>query len=194
MQLLKKALPSFVSPLVDHFIVNAGGLDVARELGIGAFRSENVVCRVRRYDLLCEVTLPEKLAQAEGVMLARLAEKAEKSGTEVKAASASAISRQFRQIVEKDRVLTNAKQATKQRLAEANPELVEIMREIVRANAGDDVLYKKGETPVDQLLYQRSERGAGGQEHGQEERFTRLLNVAVAERGLGKLPTVDGGI
>ena len=49
MQLLKKALPSFVSPLVDYFIVNAGGLDVARELGIGAFRCENVV---RRFDLL----------------------------------------------------------------------------------------------------------------------------------------------
>ena len=54
MQLLKKALPSFVSPLVDYFIVNAGGLDVARELGIGAFRCENVV---RRFDLLCEVKL-----------------------------------------------------------------------------------------------------------------------------------------
>ena len=32
---------------MDYFIENAGGLDVARELGIGAFRCENVV---RRFD------------------------------------------------------------------------------------------------------------------------------------------------
>jgi hypothetical protein len=50
-------------------------------------------------------------------------------------------------------------------LGKFHPDLLSITREVVRANASDGVFFKRGETPVDQMLIPRSERGAGGQLH-----------------------------
>jgi hypothetical protein len=84
MRLLKSALPGFISPLVDFLVVKAGGLSVAKELGITDYRATHVVAR---FELLCDVSLPELLHEAEVAVVARLAESSGKSGTDVTAAS-----------------------------------------------------------------------------------------------------------
>jgi hypothetical protein len=80
LRLLKSALPGFISPFVDFLFVKAGGLSVAKELGI----TEHVVAR---FEFLCDVSLPELLHEAEVAVVARLAESSGKSGTDVTAAS-----------------------------------------------------------------------------------------------------------
>lgn len=122
-------------------------------------------------------------------MLARLAEKTQKSSEQVKVASSSAILRQYRRLVDDSKVLKNSARATHERIASQHPELVDMMREIVRANATDSVLYKSAETPVDQILIQPGARGSGGQ----LERFTRILNAAAADRGMDVRAISEGG-
>jgi len=173
LQQIKLALPSFVSPLVDYLIVKAGGLEFAAKLGVTKYRAANVV---QRFDDMCDVTLPQIMHQAEGIVIARLAERSGKSGAEVRAASSSAISHQFRRLA--SAYLVDRSRATKESIATSCPELADVMREVIRANATDDVLYKKGETPVDEFLIKRGDRGSGGQ----IERFTRLINLAATAR------------
>ena len=180
--LLKKAVASCDSPMVDYIAVKAGGVDFARTLGISTYRAEQVV---QRYDQLCQVTLPAMMLEAEGNVIHRLATKAGKSDGEVRAAAAKAILREFRKLVGVHGVLKETRQATHEKLATTYPELVDALREIVIANSSNDILYKKGETPVDQLLLQQSVRGQGGQ----LDRFTRALNVVAADRGIKLSPT-----
>jgi hypothetical protein len=68
------------------FHVKAGGLSVAKELGITDYRAIHVVAR---FELLCGVSLSELLCEAEVAVVARLAESSGKSGAEVTAVKGS---------------------------------------------------------------------------------------------------------
>jgi len=144
---------------------------------------------VERFDSLCDKTLPELKTRAEGIVLARIAEKAHRPSTEVKLASSSAILQQFRRLVHEGKLLRDLRSATHKSIAALQPDLVDLMRGVVRANATDSVLYKRGDTPVDEILIQPGARGSGGQ----TERFTRILNAAIADRGMDIRAISEGG-
>ena len=177
LRLLKQAMPSFVSPLIDFLVSSLGGNATARALGISQARIDNVEVRFKH---LCSVTLPQLRIEAEGIVIARLSEKASKTGDEVKTAAKSATLTQFRRLVTSTGAFVDKKHATAVPLAVMNPDLVDLMREVVRASVSKEVLYKNGDTPVDQLLIPRGDRGMGGQ----LERFTRMMNIAVAAKNM----------
>ena len=69
-QILKDAMPAFVSPLVDWFIVKAGfGSDINTALGISYARSQHVN---HRFDMLCHVELPKLRIEAEARVIHHL--------------------------------------------------------------------------------------------------------------------------
>ena len=149
-RLLKDSMPAFVSPLVDWLIVKAGfGAEINRHLGISYARAEHVN---HRFNLLCDVELPKLQLEAEARALEQLAAKSGQSLEKVRAVTASATRRQLRQLVGKRGVFIDTRHSARRALAVLHPDLLEVVREIVRTNASDDILYKKRDTPVDALL------------------------------------------
>ena len=176
--MLKNAMPSTVSPLVDWLILKAGfGTEVNKSLGLSYARAQHVS---ERFKFLCDVALPTLQIEAEATVIERLAAKAGTDGVAVKQASQKATTRTLRRLVDERGLFKTSHWATSTPMATQHPELLEVVREIVRANATDDIVYKSGETPVDAMLLMRGLRGQGGQ----KERFSRLMNVVLAEQNM----------
>ena len=145
-QLLKQAMPSTVSPLVDWLICKAGfGVDVNSSLGITYARAQHVG---KRFALLCDVELPRLKLEAQGMVLSKLAAKAGVGVETVKIASAKATTRKLRHLVNERGILRDSRWAYETALAIRHPELLEIVQEIVRTNAIDDIVYKRVRPPL----------------------------------------------
>ena len=111
-QLLKDAMPSFVSPLVDWLIVKAGFDPVVnKSLGINYARGKRVG---ERFALLCQVELPKLKHEAEALALQTLAEKAKTDVKAVQAAMQTATTRHMRSLVAKRGIFSSSNHATKE--------------------------------------------------------------------------------
>ena len=168
LRLIKNAMPSETSAWLDYAIIKAAGTDTAARLGISLHRQETLSARLDRQ---CTTTLPDLLLKAEAATLAA----ARKGGT-----TRAAILHQFRQQVTKTGALKDRSHATEEALYKTYPELLEVARAAVRANVGSPVVYKSGETPVDEMLLKKEMRGAGSV----HQRVCHILNGVFADRNL----------
>ena len=172
LRLIHDAMPSFASPFVDYVILKAAGSGVAERLGISRHRQENISARI---DQLCSVQLPELMDKAHGVTLERASRTAHGS------TARAAVLHCYRGLVTEAGVLKDATKATHAAaLYQQYPELLDVVRAAVRANTDSAVIYKQGETPVDELLIRHGMRGAGKV----RQRVQHILNGVFADRNM----------
>ena len=85
-------------------------------------------------------------------------------------------------------MLRDHRLVTAQKFEEVHPDVLDLLRNAVRANSADVSFKARGDTPVDAMIVEPSQhlKGAGGQ----KERFARYLNAALASRGLSISPSL----